>query len=82
MATATQEQGTTWLSPTGAAHPRTEIVSVASADVLVRNPKGLVFTTALFIGKQFNLFKGYFSLFSEEVSPPSATRKAPSKGFV
>ena len=65
----------------GTAQPRTEVVLAASANIPMRNPKGLVFTTALFIGKQLNLFKQYFSLFSE-VSPPSATSKALSKGWV
>lgn len=72
--TVTHKQGTTRPSPTGTARPQAERVSAASADVPVRNPEGLVFTTALFIEKQLNLFKGSFSLRSDVFHPSAATK--------
>lgn len=72
MARAVQDPGT--------AHPQSQLLT-ASTDVLGRNPKGLVFTKALFTRKQFNLLKRHFSLFREEVSPLSIYQQSTDKGL-
>lgn len=80
MATAAQDLGTAWLPPTGPAHPQSELLT-ASPHVPRRNPKGLVFTKALFTGKQFNLLKRHFRLFREEGSPLSIYQQTTDKGL-
>lgn len=76
-ARAVQDLGTAWLPP---AHPQSQLLT-ASTDVPGRRPKGLVFTKALFTGKQFNLLRRHFSLFREEVSPLSIYQQSPDKGL-